>query len=172
MLNPLVALFVVGGSNFSMKSEDKKELPRGGGSYILLIKLSKGGEILIGKMGSRYFSEGSYLYLGSAMKGLKSRIDRHLRDNKRLHWHIDYLLVNASVEGVITIENGNKLECELARGFKKVLKEVTGFGASDCKCTSHLYFAKKGDDLKAKIKEELGGPKYRYLLKDIRENSY
>ena len=30
----------------------------------------------------------------NAMNSLESRVKRHLSDNKKKHWHIDYLLLN------------------------------------------------------------------------------
>ena len=44
---------------------------------------------------------------------------------------------------------------ELATG-KDILiqfQSISGFGSSDCKCQSHLYFAKEKDRLKAKVAE-------------------
>jgi len=41
------------------------------------------------------FPAGWYVYTGSARNGLAQRVGRHLRHNKRKHWHIDYLLAVA-----------------------------------------------------------------------------
>ena len=69
------------------------------GSYILVIFLSKKVEIEIGALGVLSFSKGYYLYVGSAMGNvgsttLENRVKRHLSDsaNKKIHWHIDFLL--------------------------------------------------------------------------------
>ena len=67
--------------------------------------------------------------------------------------YIDYLLEKASIEEIICIETENKIECELAQRLGNILAWVPGFGASDCKCKSHLYFAKNKSTLKKKIKE-------------------
>ena len=136
-----------------MSNKETENLPIGKGGYLLLTKLPEEEKITVGRMGSQYFPRGYYLYAGSAMNGLKRRIDRHLKKQKRLHWHIDYLLEKASIEEIICIETENKIECELAQRLGNILAWVPGFGASDCKCKSHLYFAKNKSTLKKKIKE-------------------
>jgi hypothetical protein len=37
------------------------------------------------------------VYTGSAKRGLDARIERHIRHDKALHWHIDYLLTSPGV---------------------------------------------------------------------------
>lgn len=64
-------------------------------SYCLIINIKKDTEIKIGKkLGFINFKKGCYVYVGSAMNCLESRVKRHLSDNKKKHWHIDYLLLN------------------------------------------------------------------------------
>jgi len=67
------------------------------GSYVLLIKLSEERTITIGSLHACFFSCGYYAYVGSAMGGFKSRLSRHLKENKRPRWHIDYFLQKASI---------------------------------------------------------------------------
>lgn len=65
------------------------------GSYCLIINVEKDTKIKIGKkLGIINFKKGCYVYVGSAMNSLESRVKRHLSDNKKKHWHIDYLLLN------------------------------------------------------------------------------
>ena len=117
------------------------------GSYILIIHVDKPIKISIGKLGVFEFKPGYYAYVGSAMgKGATSligRVKRHLRKEKKLRWHVDYLLSKAKVVHVLysTLERS---ECTLSKmlykaGFKPYIK---GFGSSDCrqKCVSHLYW--------------------------------
>ena len=62
------------------------------GSYCLIINVEKDTKIKIGKkLGIINFKKGCYVYVGSAMNSLESRVKRHLSDNKKKHWHIDYL---------------------------------------------------------------------------------
>lgn len=117
------------------------------GIYHLLIHLPQDTKISVGKLGSFDFPAGYYVYTGSALGGLESRISRHRRREKRLHWHIDYLLQHGSILDVITHETKKRLECRFNRNIlslsdSKIL--VKGFGSSDCKCKSHLvYFEEK-----------------------------
>ena len=114
------------------------------GSYILLIELENDKEIQISKLGDIFFKKGFYVYIGSALNGLEQRISRHLRDDKKNHWHLDYLLRSAKVNSVYYKENNRKEECKIAESFSK-LKPVIGFGCSDCKCKSHLFFGSKSE---------------------------
>jgi Uri superfamily endonuclease len=113
------------------------------GSYILLIHLSTSQEITIGKLGSILFQKGWYSYIGSALNGLPGRINRHLRGEKNLHWHIDYLLKQSTIEQVYYKENETREECFLADQFNASCKPIPGFGCSDCSCHSHLYHGTK-----------------------------
>ena len=90
--------------------------------------------------------KGFYIYVGSAFGagGLSSRIHRHLRKDKKQHWHIDQITCaeNCTVYGVATFLN-EKSECIISGKLKKMkgLTPVVGFGNSDCKnsCQSHFY---------------------------------
>jgi sugar fermentation stimulation protein A len=117
------------------------------GIYHLLIQLLKPQEIIIGKLGLFRFPAGYYVYTGSAMNGLEARVARHHRKEKRLHWHIDYLLQHANIIDVVFHVTTARLECEYNRQIM-ILPEaqiiVPRFGASDCKCDAHLvYFPNK-----------------------------
>ena len=94
------------------------------------------------------FRKGYYVYIGSAMNSLVARINRHLSDDKKLHWHIDYLLKNESSEirDVLFNVSDKKIECDLASTIAEDGDEVPKFGCSDCNCSSHLiYFKRKRD---------------------------
>ncbi|MDH7507093.1 MAG: GIY-YIG nuclease family protein [Candidatus Thermoplasmatota archaeon] len=110
------------------------------GSYILIIKLEEDKKIQIGKLGEIFFKNGFYVYVGSALNGIEQRINRHLRKNKKKHWHIDYLLDYAKVIEILYKESRTRLECNIAEIFDKQLFSISGFGCSDCKCKSHLFF--------------------------------
>jgi len=111
-----------------------------GGVYLLLIRLAKGRWIQIGGMGYRFFHGGSYGYVGSARKGMRSRLNRHLKNVKRLHWHIDYLLRYGEVEAIVYGQCLLDKECTLANELSRIFKFLPGFGCSDCSCSSHLFF--------------------------------
>ena len=111
------------------------------GSYVLLIKLSEEQTITVGSLKALHFPRGYYAYIGSAMGGLKARISRHLKSNKKRHWHIDYLLEKAPITGVILGETPDRTECTIAKALSRQFNSVPGFGCSDCRCRSHLFFA-------------------------------
>ena len=112
------------------------------GNYCLIIKNKKQNKVKIGAIGSIDFKEGFYVYIGSAMNSLIPRIKRHLSDEKKIHWHVDYLLKskNTSIEEVFFNIGEEKIECELARIISKEGKEIASFGSSDCNCNSHLIY--------------------------------
>ena len=111
------------------------------GSYILLIELTERQVITVGSLKAIHFPAGYYAYVGSALSGLKSRVNRHLRRNKSPHWHIDYLLQKASVNDVITCGTEDRTECAIAKALGSEFDAIPGFGSSDCQCHSHLFFA-------------------------------
>ena len=62
--------------------------------------------------------------------------------NKKLFWHVDYLLEssNTRIGEIVFVVDENKWECALASEISKQGVEVGGFGCSDCKCSSHLFY--------------------------------
>ena len=122
------------------------------GVYVLLIRLDRDASIEVGRLGSAQLKAGSYAYVGSAMGGLDGRIARHLRTEKRTHWHIDYLLEHATVTRVLEIETAERLECGLSRALAALDRSSTpvpGFGSSDCGCHAHLYYLGRGANAEA-----------------------
>ena len=111
------------------------------GSYVLLIKLPEERTISIGSRQGVHFHRGYYAYVGSAMGGFKARLNRHLRGDKKLHWHIDYLLQKAVITSIILCQTEDRLECTIAQALSRQFDSIPGFGCSDCKCHSHLFFA-------------------------------
>jgi len=117
------------------------------GAYQLLIRLDRDETITIGKLGTFRFPAGCYIYTGSAMNGIEARVRRHLSNQKRFHWHVDYLLERGRVIRYAIREGSTRQECEMnARtlAMPGASVPVTGFGSSDCRCLSHLvYFAEE-----------------------------
>lgn len=113
------------------------------GCYCLIIELNKDLTIKIGKkLGKIDFKKGHYVYVGSAMNSLNGRIIRHLSDEKKLHWHIDYFLKESEITDVIYNESERKIECELSKNLCEKSSGIKDFGCSDCNCESHLYYFK------------------------------
>jgi Uri superfamily endonuclease len=126
------------------------------GSYILIINLPKSHNIIVGRLGEIHFSAGWYAYVGSAMRGFQARLPHHLRKSKEPHWHIDYLLMAASTEKILTFESQTKLECQISEGLSRQFNCIPGFGCSDCHCRSHLYFSNSFEKLETIIFGALG----------------
>jgi Uri superfamily endonuclease len=113
------------------------------GAYVLLAHLAEPACIAVGALGERTFEAGYYLYVGSALGGLRARLARHLRAEKRLHWHIDYLLEQARVCEVWWAVSPERLECAWASalsGAAGMAPCAAPFGASDCRCATHLFY--------------------------------
>jgi len=101
--------------------------------------------LAVGRLGRFTFAPGYYVYAGSAHGpgGLSARLARHRRQEKRLHWHVDYLLARARLAEVWTVVSGHRLECACAQavmGLPGAQVPIPRFGASDCRCLAHLVF--------------------------------
>jgi sugar fermentation stimulation protein A len=114
------------------------------GSYLLILRLPAPALIPVGSLGEVYFKEGYYVYVGSAMANLGKRIERHMRQRKRHHWHIDELRARAEVTAVLAIRSSVRLECGIAKSMSAIADgAVRGFGSTDCSCASHLFFMER-----------------------------
>jgi sugar fermentation stimulation protein A len=118
---------------------------RDSGNYLIILELLEKAEADVGSLGTLRFKAGWYVYAGSAMKNLRSRIARHQRKiRKQKHWHLDYLTPFAKTPiKALPILSYHNLECDLARDLLALGgKPVNGFGSSDCKnkCPAHLYY--------------------------------
>lgn len=121
-----------------------ESLPAVGGTYALVMRLSAPATVAVGRLGVFNLPEGFYLYVGSAhgAGGLRARVGRHLRAEKRLHWHVDYLTAHAEITEVWIRASAERLECHwagLLAGLHGVSIPVSRFGASDCTCPAHLF---------------------------------
>ena len=118
----------------------QKHLSRGG-VYLLVLEMPISRSIRVGSLGACRLDKGYYVYVGSAMAGLDSRIKRHHRRRKRLRWHIDYLTRYAGRIVDFPIRTTHRLECNLAGDLGRIADDrLQGFGCSDCRCNSHLFF--------------------------------
>lgn len=127
------------------------------GLYILILKLKENQRIKAGRLPETEFRAGIYLYVGRAKCGLKKRLNRHLRRNKKLFWHIDYFLQKATIDEV-WIKADFFDECRTIDQLKKFFKDsvfpLKNFGASDCNCPSHLLHLPEVSNLE-KLREKL-----------------
>lgn len=126
------------------------------GLYQLIIGLPSGGNIRVGRHGVFRFPAGVYVYTGSAKASLEARILRHVRKEKRVRWHIDYLLRHAEILEVKRY-NGRLSECELNLKVEKLHGSravVRGFGSSDCSCNAHLFYFDRNPSKELRICKE------------------
>ncbi|MBI5956302.1 MAG: GIY-YIG nuclease family protein [Chloroflexi bacterium] len=111
------------------------------GTYCLVVHVPLSIPVSIGCLSRFVLTPGYYLYLGSALNGLEGRLDRHLRRDKRLRWHIDHLLTAGQVVETWCVASGERQECawaQAALGAPGARMAIKGFGASDCRCPAHL----------------------------------
>lgn len=119
------------------------------GTYVLCLYLRKGTRLKIGRLGCFDFKRGYYAYVGSAFGpgGLAARLNHHRTVAKRPHWHIDYLRREAHLKEIWMHTGPERKEHDWAaklHAMEAAQTPVKGFGASDCKCSTHLfYFSKK-----------------------------
>jgi len=109
-------------------------------TYQLHITLRQAKRIRVGRLAEFLFPAGDYLYTGSARRNLPARVHRHLSRQKKLRWHIDYLLMASSAQ-ITAVGLFSETECCCnQRTNGKIL--LAGFGASDCRaqCGSHLKY--------------------------------
>ncbi len=109
-------------------------------TYQLFISIKQDICVEIGRLGTFEFPAGIYVYTGSAKRGMEKRLARHRSTEKKLRWHIDYLLNHPAVS-LDKIVRYVEAECDInAQTVGKII--VPGFGAGDCRsrCGSHLKF--------------------------------
>jgi Uri superfamily endonuclease len=109
------------------------------GSYLLLIHLEQAIEIRVGRLGIIRFMSGYYIYAGKHGVNLEKRLERHFSRVKKIRWHIDYL--TAEIQPLCAYYFPDDVECMLAAELASKLTPIRGFGSSDCKCNSHLFYS-------------------------------
>jgi len=118
------------------------------GLYLLFIKVSKKQKITVRSGKIFDISPGYYIYIGSAKRNLSQRLKRHASKEKKLFWHIDFLLEKGKLLSWSIVKDV-KEECRLAEKIRCMYGAIPtiGFGCSDCKCESHLYYFREKPDI-------------------------
>ena len=116
-------------------------LPPQGGAYALYFELTETVTLPIDRLGHPVLDPGTYVYAGSAYGpgGIRARVARHLRRDKKPHWHVDHLGARVVCTRVETFPGGT--ECGVIADLLAAGADtpVAGFGSSDCKtCAAHL----------------------------------
>jgi Uri superfamily endonuclease len=115
------------------------------GTYVLVLFARTNGLVWIGRLGRLRLQSGFYVYVGSALGsgGVRARLAHHLKASSRPHWHIDYLRRHTLLEEVWYCHDRVSREHYWAQRLGTQARAsipLAGFGSSDCRCVSHLYF--------------------------------
>ncbi|MBF0588713.1 MAG: GIY-YIG nuclease family protein [Magnetococcales bacterium] len=110
-------------------------------SYVLMIEVSRASCPVVGARGAVDLVAGRYLYVGSARRAWRSRVARHLRSEKKVRWHIDYILAEPGIK--VTKVWINPVDCECATAedvlqLPEIFLPGQRLGSSDCRCLSHF----------------------------------
>jgi Uri superfamily endonuclease len=150
------------------------------GTYILFLHVDRGFATQVGTLGFLDFKPGIYAYVGSAFGqgGCRARWVHHLSPVRTHHWHIDYLSQKADlVEIWYTCDPGRR-EHEWARIFTRlpgVSSPFSGFGATDCRCRTHLFhmltYPSKDDFYERLLKWDPGHKPIQRLLPETKIRS-
>ena len=106
------------------------------GTYCLIIGNYKTSSLKIGNLYEDYkFKKGFYVYIGSAMNSLIPRVNRHLSDDKKMHWHVDYLLKSPDchIRDILFNISDLKIECGLAESISKDKPNLSYFKRNSTK---------------------------------------
>jgi Uri superfamily endonuclease len=106
-------------------------------TYVLVIEKTGSSRVRMRKE-TISMEKGLYLYVGSAKRGLKQRLTRHIKKRKKCFWHIDYITSRRDA-AVRAIYLAPQAECETLKAVSQ-LGTLFGrkLGSSDCKCPSHF----------------------------------
>ncbi len=114
------------------------------GTYILWLCLEEPKRLRIGRLGVFTFEPGHYAYVGSAFGpgGIRARVGRHFRHHhKKKRWHIDYLNSVSQPGGAWICYGDVSFEhrwASVLTALSRAWLPAAGFGASDCRCPTHL----------------------------------
>ncbi|GJL83534.1 MAG: hypothetical protein DHS20C01_31680 [marine bacterium B5-7] len=142
-------------------------IPPEGGSYALIFRCNHPRRVQIGKLGTVVTEPGYYVYCGTAFGsgGLRARIGRHLTLRRNKHWHIDYLRPFLKLERIWYSRAPHNLEhrwsdrlLDIAFVSGAAVLPLARFGASDCRCPTHLVRLPFRPDLQSLRFTEEGEP--------------
>jgi Uri superfamily endonuclease len=121
------------------------EAPDCPGAYLLLVMLPEPLRIALPRRPEATLPPGLFLYAGSARGpgGLRARLARHQRTDKKPHWHIDRVTLAGTWLGAWIFPGGD--ECAIVAALAPLPIPLPGFGSTDCRrCASHLLALPRG----------------------------
>jgi Uri superfamily endonuclease len=124
------------------------ELGNTPGTYALILENDSVKIVTVGQLGMMELQPGWYVYVGSAQGpgGLAARVGRHIQIEKKRRWHIDYVRPHIELREVWFTHGTENRECPWAHAIAEMPKAelpLPRFGASDCRCASHLIWLPK-----------------------------
>ncbi len=127
-------------------------IPREPGVYALVMEYGCSGKVVVGRrIVLEPPSNAILVYVGSALGpgGLKARILRHLRRQKRIHWHIDYLTtldcVHVRAIAYAVIQSRGAESCLARACAEELAMGPRGFGSTDDRSAiTHLFYSSSG----------------------------
>lgn len=123
-------------------------LPAEPGIYVLWLRLAQPRRLALVRLGRPLLEPGVYGYVGSARGpgGLAARLGRHLAGSGTLRWHVDHLRRLARVETawwwVTSSANAEDACVGVLESLSGLVPSVAGFGASDSRRATHLFFGR------------------------------
>ncbi len=130
--------------------------------YVVITYVPRRTAVTVGALGRQTFERGWFAYVGSALVARDARVARHLRADKPLRWHADYLLAIYPGRRAWLLDISLN-ECALVdflAGQTGAQRAVAGFGAGDCHCAGHLLHLPHGTSLDEALRTA-GGRPYR-----------
>ena len=121
------------------------ELGKQPGTYAQILENESAQAVSVGRLGTLELQPDWYVYVGSAHGpgGRAARVGRHIHIEKIRRWHIDYVRPLVELREVWFTHGTENRECQWAQTFAAMPKaELPSprFGASDCRCPSHLIW--------------------------------
>lgn len=108
--------------------------------YVVLTRVPRRSEVVVGALGTVTLERGWYAYVGSSRRVREARVARHLTLEKPLHWHADHLFAAFPAQRAWLVD-GVAGECQLATALSALPgaeRRPARFGAGDCRCAGHL----------------------------------
>jgi len=132
------------------------------GTYVLEFSILQELNLRV-RSGKEFFLlPGLYAYVGSAFGsgGIPSRLYRHLKREKKRHWHLDFITTFPYFSPLLVVVIPNlRVECEVAGFISKFGSPVPSFGSSDCPCTSHLFSVRSLEEVNSGLLKKFSGAK-------------
>ncbi len=122
--------------------------------YLLFARAEEQKTVEVGAQGEKTFEEGIYIYVGSAMNSVESRLERQFSQDKNNHWHVDYLTSEVKAFDYFILPETSEYECVMAEILSEKYDSVDGFGSSDCNCNSHLFHVPEAGEDFSQLSED------------------